>query len=273
MLNLQKAKKFWLNSTPGLLLMGLIIGALVSIPLMPQPDIAVISISGAILEQATADEILTELRSSRDNASIEAVVLIIDSPGGSASAIEPIYLEVLELRRHKPVVSYIGQSGASGGYYIAAASDAIYAGPSSTIGSIGVISVLPSPEELDEDVLTTGPFKATGGSRRKAISEVATLRNQFLEAVVLRRGEKLKISEYELARAEVFSGTESLQYGLIDDIGTADIAIQKAAQLASIRNHGLVECQIFCPPHLELETIESLRTTVPTYYYLYFELE
>ena len=113
--NLQKAKSFWLNSIPGLILIGIISGVLISIPLMPRPHIAVISISGAILEQSTADEILTELRSARDNNSIKAVVLVIDSPGGSASAIEPIYLDILELRQHKPVVTYIGQRGASGG--------------------------------------------------------------------------------------------------------------------------------------------------------------
>ena len=263
----------WFTSIPFFILLGLLLGGLVSIPVMPRPDIAVITISGPILEQTAADDILAELRSVRDDGSIKAVVLQIDSPGGSASAIEPIYLDILQLRQHKPVVAYIGARGASGGYYIAVASNFIYAGPSSSVGSIGVIGVLPFPEEPDEDILTTGPFKASGGSRRKAVSEIATLKQQFIEAVITQRGERLKLSASELSRAEVYTGTESLRYGLIDDIGTRTAAIQKAAQLAHLRRYGIAEHLTQYLDSSVLEGLKSRTNTVPTYYYLYFEQE
>ncbi len=268
-----RSMRRWFTSIPFFILLGLLLGGLVSIPVVPRPGIAVITISGPILEQTAADDILAELRSVRDDSSVKAVVLQIDSPGGSASAIEPIYLDILQLRQRKPVVAYIGARGASGGYYIAVASNFIYAGPSSSVGSIGVIGVLPTPEEPDEDILTTGPFKASGGSRRKAVSEIATLKQQFIEAVTTQRGERLKLSASELSRAEVYTGTESLRYGLIDDIGTRTAAIQKAAQLAHLRRYGIAERLTQYLDSSVLEGLKSRTNTVPTYYYLYFEQE
>ncbi len=274
--SLETAKRIairWFTSIAFFVLFGLILGGLVSIPVIPKPNVATITISGAILEQAHADDILAQLRLVRNDNSIKAVVLQIDSPGGFASLIEPIYLDVLQLRQHKPVVASIGAGGASGGYYIAVAANFIYAEPSSSVGSIGVIGTLPTPEELDEYIITSGPFKATGGSARKAISEIATLKQQFIEAVTSQRGDRLNIPEVELSRAEVYSGTESLGYGLIDDIGTSTVAIQKAAQLAHIRNYGVVECRIQSPDFLELEELKSQTNTMPVYYYLYIESE
>lgn len=263
----------WFTSIPFFILLGLLLGGLVSISVVPRPDIAVITISGPILTQTAADDILAELRSARDDSSIKAIVLQIDSPGGSASTIEPIYLDILQLRQHKPVVAYIGARGASGGYYIAVASNFIYAGPSSSIGSIGVIGVLPTPERPDENILTTGPFKASGGSRRKAVSEIATLKQQFIEAVITQRGDRLTLSASELSRAEVYTGTEGLRYGLIDDIGTRTSAIQKAAQLAHLRRYGIAEHLTQPLDSSGLEELKSRTNTVPTYYYLYFEQE
>ena len=200
----------WFTSIHFFILLGLLLGGLVSIPVVPRPDIAVITISGPILTQTAADDILAELRSARDDSSIKAIVLQIDSPGGSASAIEPIYLDILQLRQHKPVVAYIGARGASGGYYIAVASNFIYAGPSSSVGSIGVIGVLPTPEKPDENILTTGPFKTSGGSRRKAVSEIATLQQQFIKAGITQSGDRFKLSAPELSRAAIYNGSEGL---------------------------------------------------------------
>ena len=106
------------------------------------------------------------LRYARDDGNIKAVVLLIDSPGGEVSVIEQIYLDMLRLRQQKPIVASIGAIGASGGYYIAVASNFIYAQPTSQLGNVGAWTSLPSPERLDEDTLATGLFKATGSSRR-----------------------------------------------------------------------------------------------------------
>ena len=265
----------WLWSIPFFVLLGLVLGALISIPLIPKPNIAIITISGSILEQAYTDDILDMLRYARDDASIKAVVLRIDSPGGGASATEQVYLDVLRLRGQKPIVASIGARGASGGYYIAVASNFIYAEPTSQLGSIGAWCILPTPEELDEDIITTGPFKATGGSRRKVTDELEMVRQEFVAAVTSQRGDRLKLSEAELSRAEIYSGVESLGYGLIDDIGTSTAAIEKAASLAHIRNYEVVKLYIQKPDisPLDMEALKSQTGLMPIYYYLYFESE
>jgi len=275
MLKLESARRFWLNSIPGLLLIGLILGGLISIPVVPKPKIATITISGEIFEQTYADDILDMLRYARDDNAIKGVVLQIDSPGGYVSLIEPIYLDVLRLRQQKPVVTSVATTAASGGYYIAVASNFIYAEPTSQLGSIGAWVSLPTPEEVSEEMATTGPFKATGGSRRKALSILETVKHEFVSAVITQRGDRLKLSEEELSRAEIYTGIESLRYGLIDDIGTKTDAIAKAASLAHIRNYEVVELYVPKPDILffSMEDLKSQTGLIPIYYYLYFESE
>jgi len=281
MSRLESAKRLmrrWFTSIPFFVLLGLILGVLISIPVIPQPSIATITISGEIYSQAYTDDILDMLRDARDDGNIKAVVLQIDSPGGAAFVFEQIYLDVLRLRQQKPVVTSIGGVGASGGYYIAVASNFIYAEPSSLVGSIGARCILPTPEELDEDIITTGPFKATGGSRRKAIAGLETLKQEFITAVTSQRGDRLNISEEEISRADIYSGSQSLRYGLIDDIGTSTAAMQKAASLAGIRNYDVVELYILEPiiwffSSSDSEDLKSQTSTMPIYYYLYIESE
>ena len=110
---LESAKRLmrrWFTSIPFFIVLGLILGAAIAIPLMPKPSVATITISGEIYDQAYTDDILDMLRYARDNSQIKAVVLRIDSAGGEASAIEQIYLDILQLRQQKPVVASIGTS-------------------------------------------------------------------------------------------------------------------------------------------------------------------
>ena len=176
------------------------------------------------------------------------------------------------------MVASIGTMGASGGYYVALAANFIYALPTSEIGSIGVWSSLPSAEELDEDIMTSGPFKATGSSRRKAVVELEMIRQEFVSTVVSQRGTQLKLSEDDLSRAEIYLGVEGVRYGLVDDIGTRTAAIRKAASLAGIRNYEAVELSISQPPPelfgtSDLVDLQSQTGLIPVYYYLYFEQE
>jgi len=276
---LESAKRFmrrWVGSISFFAVIGLIIGGLISIPVIHKPYVGTITISGAITEQPYADGISEMLAYARGNQDIKALVLQIDSPGGYASVIEQIYLDVLKVKSQKPVIATIGASGASGGYYIAVASDFIYAVPSSQVGSVGAWSTLPSPEELEEDIITSGPFKSTGGSRRKATSELETLKQEFVSAVITQRGDRLKLSEEELSRAETYSGAESLKYGLIDDIGTTTDAVQKAASVARIKHYGIVDIneELGVYPRiimLSMKDLKSQTSLMPKYYYLYFE--
>lgn len=278
MLGLQVTKELvrrWFISIPAFVLLGLILGGLIAIWVIPKPNVATLTISGSILGQAYVDDVLEMVNYARENDSIKAVVLRIDTPGGGASAVEEVYLDVLRLRQQKPVVVSVGTIAASGGYYVAVASDFIYAEPTSQIGSIGAWVSLPQPEELDEDIVTTGPFKATGGSRRKVTGWLEMLRQDFVEAVMVQRGDRLQLSGEELSRAEIYLGTESLRYGLIDAIGTRTDALEKAADLAHIRNYGVMELEIQKPVILffSMEALKSQTGTTPVYYYLYFESE
>lgn len=151
------------------------------------------------------------MRYAKESQDIKGVILQIDTPREEASLIEQIYLDVLQLRKRKPVVASIGAEGASGGYYIAVASNFICAHPSSQIGSVGAWCSLPTPEELQEDIVPTGPFKSTGGSRRKAVADLETVKEEFISAVMTQRGDRLKLSPEELSRSEIYSGVESLK--------------------------------------------------------------
>ncbi len=267
-----------LISRSAFLLYGLIIGSLISIPLIYRPEVAVLTISGPI-SQASSNAILDTIRNTGTDSRVRAVVLEVDSPGGESCAIEQIYLELLRLREKKPIVATIDTMAASGGYYVATAADYIYGVRSSQIGSIGAWVNLPQREELDENRATTGLFKATSGSRRKAYSRLEMLRKQFVTVVKSARGNRLKLSEQELCRAEIYLGTECVNNGLIDAIGTKTDALQQAAKLAHIRNYRLAgsnQEQTTLPFFLSSSDLKALTMdsrTVPVYYYLYFESE
>lgn len=275
---LESARRFlrrWLTPLPFYVLLGLVVGFVVAVPVVPKPQIATITISGPMLEQAFADDILEMLMYVRNTNSIKALVLQIDSPGGGASVVEQIYLEILRLREQKPVVAVIGTVGASGGYYIAAGANFIYAQPTSQVGSIGVWSSLPEPEELEEDILTSGLFKATGGSRRQAIAELEMVRQGFVSEVMSQRGERLKLSTEEISLARLYIGVEALRLGMVDDLGPVTVAIDKAASLARLRSYEVVELVIRVPALLffffDMDELKARTGSVPVYYYLYFE--
>ncbi len=263
----------WLTSIAFLALVGVVLGAVIAPLLISKPNVAVITISGIVTHQEYVDDVLAMLQYAREDHNIRAVVLRIDSPGGSASATEEIFLDVLRTRQLKPVVASIGSIGASGGYYVATAANVIYAEPSSQIGSIGVWSRLPLPEELDEDILTSGPFKATGFSRQKAVAHLEMVRQGFVEAVRLQRGDRLKLTEEELSTAEIYLGIDAFRFGLIDGIDTMTAAIEEAASLAGLRHYELVELVVGNPPPVNLEALRSQTGLAPVYYFLHFEQE
>ncbi|PJA83362.1 MAG: S49 family peptidase [Candidatus Nealsonbacteria bacterium CG_4_9_14_3_um_filter_37_29] len=284
-LNLVKNKmEVWFTPTPiflvwGWIILALIIGGLISVfsfrEFIAKPEVGVIRISGPILFQEQTDEILEQLRYAKEKKTIKAVVLEIDSPGGEASVVEGIYLALLRLREEKPIVASINQRGASGGYYIALASNFIYAKPDSEIGSIGAWTSLPYPEMPSEDILPTGPFKDTGMTRQKAVGQLEMLRQSFLGVVLFHRGEKLKISADELTKAEVYTGIEGLGAGLIDEIGSNFDAIEKAADYAGIAHYQVVDIAGKMAEKVQTEkwgvtqpTTESKKELLPTYYYL-----
>ncbi len=257
---------------------GVLLGVLIFNLFFEQPGVGVIRVEGSVLEDQKTEDLIRLIRYARDNNSIRAVVLEIDSPGGEASRCEEVYMEVLQLRREKPVVASIGGIGASGGYYIAVASNYIYAKPSSSVGSIGVISILPQPVSLPEDRITTGPYKTTGKDRKQYASTVDAVKEGFLSAVMQQRGERLKLSKEDLSKAELFIGTEALRNGLVDEIGSSSQAISKAAELAKIANYKNIDINkelnisyAGYPLLVNESLLNQQSNTAPVIYFLYME--
>jgi protease-4 len=209
-------------------------------------QIALIRIEGVILD---ADEPVEQLRTFSENDAIRAILIRIDSPGGAVVPSQEIYDEVRKIRnegRQKVVVS-MGSVAASGGYYIASASDRIIANPGTLTGSIGVILEMPNFEGLmkkigvESTVIKSGahkdlisPFRKLGDQERTILQRVMDdVHDQSIQAVADGRGlEKATVAA--IADGQVFTGRQAKENGLVDDIGTFEDAIKVTGELAGI---------------------------------------
>ena len=206
--------------------------------------IGVIEILGTITESRKTIE---ELRKFCENDSIKAIVLRVDSPGGGVGPSQEIHAEVINATHKKPVIVSMGSVAASGGYYIAAPANKIFANPGTITGSIGVImkftNVLQLMDKvgLKTSVVKSGIHKDIGSSMRemtpkeKALLQglIDDVHSQFVEAVSIDR----KISEKkvrELADGRIFTGRQALKYGLLDELGGLQAAIEEAGRQGGI---------------------------------------
>jgi protease-4 len=196
-----------------------------------------------------------ELRRLRQDDSIKAIVLRVNSPGGSASASENIGREVRLTRKVKPVVVSMGTYAASGGYWISAYGDRIFAEPTTITGSIGVFGIqfdvqkLANSVGLTFDVVKTGKFAdAITITRPKTEAELAVFQNmvdwiygEFVAKVADARKLKIEVVQ-EIAQGRVWSGAEAKKLGLVDEIGGLDAALKYTAEKAGLgRNYRIVE--------------------------------
>jgi protease-4 len=242
-MNRRDLLRSWLGAAGLILLvviLPLVVGYLLSLYLIPTPEIAVIRIEGDIWGYYTGfvSEALEEVGG---NPAVKAVVLNIVSPGGEVTASEDLHFEVLKLRENKPVIASVDELAASGAYYVASASDQIYAKPGSEVGNIGVISILPEPDLLDEVLITTGPFKLSGGPQVSYVRQMEMLKDMFLEAVMTQRADRLNVGPEVLSRGELYLGLQAQQMGLIDHIGSQGQAISAAAEMARVRHYDIVD--------------------------------
>jgi len=215
-----------------------------------QDSVAVIYIDDAIAgtgAYVTPESVLDQLDQALDDPSVAAIVLRIDSPGGTVAASQEISMAVKRANMVKPVVASIGDMGASGAYMVASQCESIVAAPGSSVGSIGVIMTIPNVEGLldtvgvEFTVLTTGEFKDTGSMYRSVTpTEAAMLEgqmeiayNQFIADVAAGRG-MAEDDVRELATGWVWLGTEAQELGLVDELGNYDDAIALAADLGGI---------------------------------------
>ncbi|MDB6128535.1 MAG: signal peptide peptidase SppA, type [Verrucomicrobia bacterium] len=196
-----------------------------------------------------------ELRSLRQDDNIKAIVLRVNSPGGSASASEMIQRELRLARKVKPVIVSMGSYAASGGYWISTYGDRIFAEPTTITGSIGVFGMQFDIQKLANNIgitfdgVKTGKFAdALTITRPKTEEELAVMQrmvdwiyDQFTEKVADSRHLKIDFVK-EIAQGRVWSGTEAKKLGLVDEIGGLDVAIKYAAEKAKLgSNYHLVE--------------------------------
>ena len=210
-------------------------------------QIAVVEMDGPIGARLKPAEYAKLLRSLEDNARIRAVVLDIDSPGGSATGSNYLYLAVQSLAKRKPVVAFIRGVGASGAYMLACPASRIVAIPSAIIGSIGVISMRPllyeAMDRFGVQMQTTKSdrLKDMGSMFREPTDEehekeqalIDDLYDQFLDIVA--EGRNMPKDQVKaLATGEVFTGKKSLEVGLVDEIGNVERALDIAAELGNV---------------------------------------
>jgi protease-4 len=266
-----------LFSLPTILILSVMIGYIAFSLTLGFPKVGVIKIEG-VLDSEAADKISEMLKHAEDSKDIRAVVLEVNSPGGGAISSEEIYLNVLRVRGKKPIVTSINDIGASGAYFIAAASDYIYSKPTSSVGSIGVRATFPGVSFPDEETLTTGPLKKGGISTEDFIRDLEMAKQSFLRSVLSQRGDKIKLKEEELSKAGIYLGVEAKRFGLVDELGSNVDAIEKAADLAGLRRFRAVnineELNIslsFNHPLFVNESMINKTNTAPVYNFIYLK--
>lgn len=214
-------------------------------PALFGPRVAIVELEGVIIE---VDDLVRELKAHRENPSIKAVVMRINSPGGVVAPTQELHDAVLRLRQAgKPVVASLGAVAASGGYYVAVACSEIYANPGTLTGSIGVIMQLANFEQLmkkvgvDYVVVKAGQFKDIGNvsramtpdERRVMQALLDDVHGQFIAAVAT--GRKLPREDVvRFADGRIFSGTQAKELRMVDALGGLEEAVLASARLAGI---------------------------------------
>lgn len=207
--------------------------------------VGIIEIKGAI---ADAGETLEQLKTFREDESIKAIVIRIDSPGGAVGPSQEIYREIKKTISEKKVVVSMGAVAASGGYYIAAAADGIVANPGTITGSIGVIMGFTNFEKLLKKigltpvVIKSGPYKDMGSparemgdEERKILQGITNdIHDQFVTAIAEGRNLDRDLVE-NIADGRIFTGEYAKNIGLVDKLGNFEDAVQWAGILAGIK--------------------------------------
>ena len=198
------------------------------------------------------DKFSRELRKLREDDAVKAVVLRVNSPGGSALASDIIWREVILTKKVKPVIVSMGDVAASGGYYIAAAADSIFAEPTTITGSIGVFGVIPNFQNLMNnkigvhydgvktgkfaDLMTTFDRPLTAEERDIIQREVDKVYTTFTK--VVSEGRKMSLANVDsIGQGRVWTGVQGLSNKLVDRLGNLDVAIQAAAKKANLSKY------------------------------------
>ncbi len=228
---------------------------------VPDERIAVIYANGDITggegndETIGSERISRAIRKVRTDKKVKAVVLRVNSPGGSALASDVIWREVVLTKKVKPVIVSMGDVAASGGYYIACAADSIFAQPNTITGSIGVFGIIPNMQKffnrklgITFDRVKTAEHADLGTVTRPLTEaekliiqkEVNRIYESFTKRVADGR-RKTQVYVNSIAQGRVWSGVEALNNGLIDRLGNMEDAIKSAAKMAKLTNYKVVD--------------------------------
>ncbi|MBD9145962.1 MAG: signal peptide peptidase SppA [Bacteroides clarus] len=198
-------------------------------------------------EGINSEKVIKDLRKLKDDENVKAVVLRVNSPGGSAYGSEQIWYAVNQLKKEKPVIVSMGDYAASGGYYIACNADTIVAEPTTLTGSIGIFGMMPNAKGLTEklgvnfDVVKTNPYADFGNLTRpmndgeKGLMQMYV--NKGYELFLTRCSDGRGISMEELdkiAQGRVWTGSTAKELGLVDELGGLDKALEIAIAKAGV---------------------------------------
>ena len=239
--------------------------------------IAVIYAQGPVLYSEGSENVIGQdvfleaIDEAVKNRRVKAIVLRIDSPGGSALTSDIIWNALVKAKEEKPLVVSMGNVAASGGYYLAVAGDEIYATDMTITGSIGVFATVPNIKGFSEDIginashvkthdnaLGYSVFKAPEGHFRATIKEgIEHVYDTFKQRVA--SGRNMTVEEVEaIAQGRVWTGEQALQNGLVDGLGGMDQAIEAAARLAELEEYNLISY-----PKIEPELEDFLSVMGP----------
>jgi protease-4 len=205
-------------------------------------------------ETIGSDRVSKALREAREDSSIKAIVLRVNSPGGSALASDVMWREVMLTKKVKPVIVSMGDYAASGGYYISCAADMIVAEPNTITGSIGVFGVLPNAQAffnnklgITVDTVNTNKHSDMGSLYRPVSPEegiviqrgVEDIYNTFISRVA--DGRKMTVAQVDsIGQGRVWSGEDAKKIGLVDELGGIETAIKLAAKKAGLDDYELM---------------------------------
>jgi len=250
-------------------------------PLWPGDEqVAVVYAEGEIVdgegypEQIGGDRLARELRRLREDSSVRAIVLRVNSPGGSAVASEMIQREVREAAKVKPVVVSMGSLAASGGYWISAYGDRIFAEPATITGSIGVFGLIPNFKELANrhgvtfDGVKTSQYADLFTITRPKTEEEMALIQQFTDYLYdefvrkVAEGRDMPADEVqEIAQGRVWSGLDAKTIGLVDELGGLEDAIHYAVEAAGLSDDWEI---VQSPEELSLaESVAQMLESAP----------
>lgn len=200
-----------------------------------------------------ANKVISDLKKLKDDEDVKAVVLRVNSPGGSAYASEQIWYAVSELKKEKPVIVSMGDYAASGGYYISCNADTIVAQPTTLTGSIGIFGMFPNTKKLTDklginfDVVKTNTYADFGSMGRgmndgeKSLMQMYVNQGYYLFLTRCANGRLMtKEAIDKVGQGRVWTGSNALELGLVDMLGGLDTAVEVAVRKAAVESYTLV---------------------------------